>query len=204
MVTVLGLDDPSLALLDHIFIDTSVLLRVRSHSSQQPGATSAAVRFLNRIQARCLAGTLLAVVSTIALEECYYKLISRRLETDPVFNPQRATCATQRHILVSRVTWHDLYKSQPRCVQQCAGDVSAFARWVQGIPLYVLEPSDLRVSSQVPALEERMRFFIDSAQILPKDAYLIAEAERIGIFNIATLDSDFARLDTRFTVYTTP
>jgi len=49
-----------------------------------------------------------------------------------------------------------------------------------------------------------MRHYVASGLILPRDAYLTAVAERLGVEHIATLDRDFARLNNEFTIYTLP
>jgi predicted nucleic acid-binding protein len=51
------------------------------------------------------------------------------------------------------------------------------------------------------SLEERMRHFITAYYLLPQDALILAEAERIGVPAVATLDSDWRRV-MEFDVYT--
>ena len=43
----------------------------------------------------------------------------------------------------------------------------------------------------------------DVAELLPQDALILAEAERLGVRAVATLDSDWRRV-TEFDIYTIP
>jgi len=47
------------------------------------------------------------------------------------------------------------------------------------------------------------RYFITSYNLLPQDALILAEAERLGVSAVATLDSDWRRV-AEFDIYTTP
>ena len=51
------------------------------------------------------------------------------------------------------------------------------------------------------SLEERIRYFITVYYLLPQDALILAEAERLGVMAVATLDSDWQRV-TEFDIYT--
>jgi predicted nucleic acid-binding protein len=51
-------------------------------------------------------------------------------------------------------------------------------------------------------LEERVRHFIIAYYLLPQDALILAEAERLGVRAIVTLDSDWRRV-AEFDIYTT-
>lgn len=53
------------------------------------------------------------------------------------------------------------------------------------------------------AVEVRMRHFITAYYLLPQDALILAEAERLGVSAVATLDSDWRRV-AEFDIYTTP
>jgi len=48
-----------------------------------------------------------------------------------------------------------------------------------------------------------MRHFITAYYLLPHDALILAEAERLGVTAIATLDSDWRRV-AEFDIYITP
>ncbi|MGH2523976.1 MAG: hypothetical protein ACRDH2_15830, partial [Anaerolineales bacterium] len=53
---------------------------------------------------------------------------------------------------------------------------------------------------QKPLLSTRMGELINQFAILPKDATILSEAERLGIYTVATLDSDWSRAE-GFTVF---
>lgn len=47
-----------------------------------------------------------------------------------------------------------------------------------------------------------MRYFITAYYLLPQDALILAEAERLGVTAVATLDGDWRRV-AEFDIYTT-
>ncbi|MEA3397067.1 MAG: PIN domain-containing protein, partial [Chloroflexota bacterium] len=71
------------------------------------------------------------------------------------------------------------------------------------IPLTPAQPGDLTALPSKSSLEERIRHFITTYYLLPQDALILAEAERLGVTAIATLDSDWRRV-AEFDIYTTP
>ena len=81
--------------------------------------------------------------------------------------------------------------------------VRKFRTLVNNIPLIILEPEDMAVPQKTtaPPLADRMLHFMNTVQILPKDAYFLAVAERLSIEHIATLDKDFYRAKS-ITIYT--
>jgi len=72
---------------------------------------------------------------------------------------------------------------------------------VQALPVTIVTSEDLALTQPGDTLEERMRHFISAYNLLPKDAYILAVAERLGVNDVATLDSDWQRA-TQFTVHT--
>ena len=60
-----------------------------------------------------------------------------------------------------------------------------------------LRPEDLVAS----ALEDRMYYFVATYHLLPQDALILAEAARLGVSAVATLDRDWRRAVV-FDVYT--
>jgi len=59
---------------------------------------------------------------------------------------------------------------------------------------------DMRDARVPVPLQDEMLNNIRRFEILPKDAYIVAEAQRLGVTALATLDTDWDRLD-GFTVY---
>jgi hypothetical protein len=193
--TVRNLADPNLSLPDYLIIDASVLL-----SKEKPIG-----EFLRRIGAAYYTGQTIPLVDILTLEECYFKIISGKYKTDSALNQDRRALAQLKHISASQVPWHDLYKSAPGHIQRWQPDLLSFFQVVQAIPLEIIRPDDLVTSvAQTPSLESRMRHYTHSCCILPKDAYLVAIAERLGVWHIATLDHDFERLTPEFTIYICP
>jgi len=192
MATIRDLRDTNLPLPGFLLLDASVLLAVLS----PPGApaspqSAAATQFLTRVQRACRNGDIIPLVWILTLEECYFKIIRWGYENDPSLRNQ--------------VGWHQLYKRYPQAIQNYFPAIQTFYHSVIGIPLTILEPRDfVDPSAAFPPIEERMRHYIRSCSILPKDACLTAVANRLGVRHIATLDKDFDRLEADFTVYTLP
>jgi len=139
--------------------------------------------FLQRVARECLVGNTVCLAPTLVLEECYFKII-------------------QAHIAgLARTTWHSYYKRNPKVIQQCLPAVTAFYQTVQALPVTIITPEDLALAKPTDTLEERMRHFISACDLLPKDAYILAVAERLGVGDVATLDHDWLRAK-QFTVYT--
>lgn len=206
MATILDLRDPSLSLPEFLVVDASVLLAVRSVPGAPPSSQSvAAKQFLGSVKQACLSGDTIALVCILTLEECYFKIISWRYRNDSSLGKERAVVARRSGKQPSEVRWHELYKFYPRCIRKYFPEVTAFFQWVAAIPLTIIEPSDLVGPGGVStAIEQQMRHYIHSCCVLPKDAYLIATADCLGVKHIATLDRDFKRLGTGFTLYTLP
>jgi predicted nucleic acid-binding protein len=135
------------------------------------------------VSQECLAGNTICLAPTLVLEECYFKIIQGYIER------------------LASASWHQYYKHNPQVIQQCLPAITAFHQAVQALPVTVVTPEDLALGQPGHTLEERMRHFISACNLLPKDAYILAVAERLGVNNVATLDSDWQRA-VQFTVYT--
>ena len=180
MSALMNLADPQVPLPDILVVDTSLLLVLRSGSRQRHQA--AVQTFLRRVGNECLDGNMLCLAPTLVLEECYFKIIQGHIE--------RITRA-----------WHQHYKNNPQVIQQSVAAITRFHQRVLAIPITIVTPEDLALTQPSNTLEERMRHFVSTCNLLPKDAYILAVAERLGVDNVATLDSDWQRA-TQFTVYT--
>jgi hypothetical protein len=206
MATILDLGNPNVPLPTFLLIDASVLLAIRLPPGVGPNPRGADTRqFLRRVRQSYNHGNTVPLVCITTLEECYFKIISNKFRSDPSLSSRRATVAARLRCSVNQVGWHRLYKDYPQFIQNCSADLQSFYQFVVGIPLTILEPEDLvNPGVEFPPIEGRMQHYILSCSILPKDAYLIAVAERLGVNHIATLDQDFARLGSGFTIYTVP
>jgi predicted nucleic acid-binding protein len=178
---VVSLTNPSVLLPDYLIIDASLLLVLLTGSSHRHHA--AATAFLHRVGKECTNGNMVCLAPTLVLEECYFKIIQWCIER------------------IAGGDWHPYYKRNPQVIQQCFARVIAFHRHIAALPVTIVTPEDLALTHPINALEERMRYFISAYNLLPKDAYILAVAERLGVDNVATLDSDWQRA-TQFTVYT--
>jgi predicted nucleic acid-binding protein len=184
MCPVVNLADTRAALPEILIVDASLLLVLRSGSRHTHQVVARA--FLHRVGNECLNGSMFCLAPTLVLEECYFKIIQAHLE--------RNRPAGQ--------TWHQYYKNNPQVIQQCVAHITTFYQLVMAIPITIVSPEDLALTQPNHTLEERMRHFISTSNLLPKDAYILAVAERLGVDSVATLDRDWQRVQQFFTVYT--
>ena len=76
-----------------------------------------------------------------------------------------------------------------------------FRELLAAIPLTPVHLEDLAASAPEGTLEDRLFYFIATYHLLPQDALILAEAERLGVPAVATLDLDWWRV-VAFDVYT--
>jgi predicted nucleic acid-binding protein len=182
-MAVASLADPTIPLPDYLLVDSSVLLAARHGACD---SREQAVRaFLTRVGAECVAGRMACLAPDLVVEECYFVIIKTFLRASSP-NPK---------------DWHGAYKNQPACLDGCRCCIERFRRALLNVPVTIVTPEDLAVTNPGRNLEEAMRENIFRYHLLPKDAYLLAVAERLGVTNVASLDQDWSRA-TAFTVYT--
>ena len=180
---VVNLADSSVPLPDYLVVDASLLLVLRSGSRHQHQVD--AMTFLRRVGQECMDGSMVCLAPTLVVEEYYFKIIQAYIEG----------------ITRGRRGWHRYYKLNPQVIQQCLAAIATFRKTVEALPITIVTPEDLALTQPSSTLEERMRHFISTCNLLPKDAYILAVAERLGVNDVATLDGDWQRA-TQFTVYT--
>ena len=96
-----------------------------------------------------------------------------------------------------------LYKRQPKLLEAGFAALAEFDEILATIPLTLAQPDDLATSAITKPLAERLRYFITVYNLLPQDALILTEAERLGVTAVATLDQDWRRV-TAFDIYTSP
>lgn len=185
------LSDPTIPLPSQLVVDTSLLLALRP-GDDNPHAM-AVQAFVRRLGERIAAYELVAWLSLTVLQECYHIILANGLRRawegmDPANRPPN---------------WLKAYKDQPALLETCLPDLIRFCELLAAIPLTPVQPEDLVTQAAAGPLEERMRHFIISHHLLAQDALILAEAERLGVSAVATLDRDWQRL-TSFDVYTCP
>jgi predicted nucleic acid-binding protein len=94
-----------------------------------------------------------------------------------------------------------MYKRQPEMLSGGFSDIRRFDALIAAIPLTFVQPEDLAAERVVGPLPERLRHFMITYHLLSQDALILAEAERVGVGAVATLDSDWRRV-AEFDVYT--
>jgi len=175
----LNMRDAQVALPEWVVLDTSVVLEVANKSAPE------VLAFLRRLAQEALGGRTLILVPLLVMEECYFKLIQ--------YHYERAGFKK----------WHDEgYKAHPEMLTAFWPTLNLFYQAVVNLPAVITGPEDMIVTedARVKPLQEEILENIRRFQLLPKDAYIVAEAERLGVTTLAAADTDFDRLD-GFTVY---
>jgi predicted nucleic acid-binding protein len=182
------LTDPNLKLPFQIAIDSSLLLALRP-SDDNPHA-AAAQAFIRRLRPHIHALELVAWVPLPVIQECYHIILTHHLRRAwELLDP-----ATRFP------NWLTAYKHQPDLLVGGLRHLRRFDELLSAIPLTVVQPEDLTRTTADP-LPERLRHYITAYQLLPQDAMILAETERLGVGAVATLDRDWRRL-IEFDVFT--
>ncbi len=183
------LTDPAIPLPQQLVIDSSLLLALRP-GDDNPHAM-AAQAFVRRLRPCIAALELVAWVPLTVLQECYHIILTRRLRRVwESLNP------------ADRLpNWLAMYKRQPDLLHGGVADITRFDDLLATIPLTPVQPEDLNAGGVAGPLPERLHHFITTYHLLPQDALILAETERLGVKAVVTLDSDWQRA-TEFDVYT--
>jgi hypothetical protein len=186
-VTLLDISDASLTLPEFLVLDASIVLELTPSPIHPHRNHILAVNFLNRLRLSAQHGTVKPILPLLAFEECYFKLCWRFLE--PL---SKAT----------NMRWQDYYRRNPSVLRSIYPILSQFYQTLLAFPVEITEPEDTAVypKGREPLLAIRIGDFINRFSVLPKDATILSEAERLGIYTVATLDSDWSRAD-GFTVF---
>jgi len=183
------LADSDTPLPQQLVIDSSLLLALRPGDDNPYAVTAQA--FVRRLRLSIAAFELVAWAPLPAVQECYHILLAHHLQrTWKSLDP------------AARLpNWLAMYKRQPELLRSGFADIARFDDLLAAIPLTVVQPEDLEDRDVPGTLPERLRHFVTTYHLLPQDAMILAEAERLGVKTVATLDSDWRRV-TEFDVYT--
>jgi predicted nucleic acid-binding protein len=182
--------DSRLPLPDFLVLDASLLLELRPDLTNNRPNHLVAINFLDKLSNAAKTGETIPLLPLLAFEECYFKLCVGIL--------------TQYSKNTSQ-NWHDYYKNNPKAINAVVPLLINFKQILDAFPIEIIEPEDLAVPprGKLQLMADRMGEFIGSFSVLPKDATILCDAERLGVFNVATLDGDWKRAD-GFNVYTIP
>lgn len=181
--------DPAIPLPSQIVVDSSLLLAIRSGDDNP---YRLAVRsFVGRLRERIAAYQMVVWLPMPVLQECYHVILANSLRRtwaamDPLDRPP---------------SWLVMYKRQPEWLRVAFPELVEFRRILAAIPLTPVQPEDLAAPGGRIPLEDRLHYFITAYLLLPQDALILAEAERLGVTAVATLDRDWWRV-AEFDVYT--
>ena len=180
--------DPNVPLPEFIVLDTSLILELHPVSSSANSNHTLAVNFLNRLRSEARQARVKPFLPLLAFEECYFKICQLIL--------------TAYGKNAGNMKWHDYYKQYPLTVRSVYPVLMQLYQTLLSFPIEITEPEDLaiRPKGREPLLSARIGDLINQFAVLPKDATILADAERLGIYTVATLDRDWSRAD-GFTVF---
>ena len=174
-----------------LVLDSSLLLALRSGDDNP--RVEIARHFVGWLGQQVLDRQAVAWLLPSVLQECYHVILSRGIR-----RAWEALPAATRP-----ANWLAAYKHRPELLAIGFPDLTNFDEILAAIPVTMAQPRDLDTEYASRSLEARMRHFITTYYLLPQDALILAEAERLGVSAVATLDSDWRRV-TEFDIYTTP
>lgn len=189
--TIVPMDDPNIELPEFLVVDASVVLVLHPSLSRRNPHFQVAYDFLQILQVQAQSGNVMPILPRLAFEECVFKICQHHIMNSAISNG------------LHRMQWQSHYKANPSAIQLAKTDIQILHSSLLAIPFLISEPEDLaqQIDSPVVTLSERMLYFTDSFNLLPKDATIISVAERLDINTLATMDSDWRRAD-GFTVIT--
>jgi len=185
------LADPALPLPPQLVLDSSLLLTLRP-GDDNPDVVVART-FIRRLRPQIASLQTVAWVPMPVFQECCHVILTNRLR-----RAWEALAPAARP-----PNWLAMYKRQPELLQVGFPELAEFVGILAAIPLTLVQPEDRANAVGVAPLEERLRYFITAYYLLPhaSRALILAEAERLGVTAVATLDSDWHRV-TEFDIYT--
>jgi len=190
-MTLYDLADLAASPPSQLVLDSSLLLAMRK-GDDNPRA-EAAHRFMEWLGRQIAEEQTVAWLLTSVLQECYHIILSRSLRRSwealpPATRPPN---------------WLAAYKQQPELLAAGFADLATFDEILASIPVTPAQPGDLSTANVSEPLEGRLRYFITTYHLLPQDALILAETERLGVTTVVTLDSDWRRV-AEFDICTTP
>ncbi len=187
----LDINDPSIPFPEFLVLDASVVLELTPDPRKSHPHHTLAVNFLNRLRLAAQQELVKPILPLLAFEECYFKLCKRVL--------------TEYGRLAGIHNWEAYYKSNPVVIRSIHPLLAKLYTDLLAFPIEISEPEDLAMypKGREPLLSARLGELVNRFAVLPKDATIFCEAERLGIYTAATLDSDWSRAD-GFTIFAPP
>lgn len=186
-----NLADPETPLPPQLAFDTSFLLALRPFDDNPH--TETAQSFARRLRPSIKAIELAAWLVIPVLQECYHIILTSNLRR----LWQSMDSATRP------ANWLALYKQTPDSLRNGFAEIEQFDTLMATFPITLAQPEDLLRNQTADPLDERLRYFSRRYHLLPQDALILTEAERIGVKAIASLDKDWHRI-AEFDIYTIP
>jgi predicted nucleic acid-binding protein len=183
------LADPDVLLPSQLVLDSSLLLALRPDDDNPHVAVAQA--FVRRLRPRIAELELVVWLPLPVLQECYHIILTSSLRRvwqalDPVTRP---------------ANWLAAYKHDPTLLRFGLPELARFDTLLATIPLTLARPQDFGEPTATGRMAQHIRHFIADYWLLPQDALILAEADRLGVRAVATLDRDWRRV-AEFDVYT--
>lgn len=177
------MSDPAIQLPEVIVVDSSILLSPIIPLNDLRWINTS--NFLQRLHNEALLANILILVPLKVMEECYHKIIQLYYESNGY-----------------KGDWLRAgYKRNPTLIQGVVPQLAQFRQNVINLPAAITGPDDLIVTKGfVQPIESTLLDNIGKFNLLSADAEIIAESERLGVTDLATMDNDWSRAD-GFTVY---
>lgn len=185
------LADPTVPAPKQLVLDSSFLLALRPTDDNPRAAVVQA--FARQLRLHIAAIDLVAWLVMPVLQECYHVILAGSLRRawqglDPSTRP---------------ANWLALYKRDPDTLKPGLLEVEHFDALLATFPVTLAQSQDLVSGPAAGTLDERLRYYLARYRLLPQDALILAEAERLGVTAVVTLDGDWRRV-AEFDIYTTP
>ena len=176
------ISDHTLILPEFLILDASIILELTPDPTRSHKNHLIAVDFLNRLRMAAKGDQVIPILPLLALEECYFKLCKRALIA---------------YATLAGVSWENYYKTNPVIIRSIYPALEQLYKALLAFPIIITEPEDLAIQSKgnKAPLASRIGDLVYQFAVLPKDATILSEAERLGVYTVATLDSDWSRAD---------
>lgn len=181
---VVNLTDPNLSIPEFLILDASVILELLDNNPQPTSRHRAIIQFFKRTSPLVQKGDLMLFLSLFALEECCFIICRGVIE-------QYKKSINSPHL------WHTIYKRSPNIINSAQNGVRELYRILKAIHIEIMEPEDTakQPKGALTEISTTMQQNIFKYHLLPKDAVILSEAQRLGINTVMSLDKDWQRAD---------
>lgn len=184
---------------DLIIIDTNLIVARFLTSLHQPHPVQA--ERADQLFRALAASNAVGVVTFTAFSEAIHFAIRRRYTAEIASHRVQlaASYPNQR-----RYDWQDLYKIDSDILHGFGEWLERWRRTLTTHNLLFLQPGDLAPLPFGRSIEQELIRLVVRYGLDTNDAAILLEAQRAGVFSVASLDTDLRRAQADFDVYTWP